>query len=242
MQQGPLTTSSCGIPRIVGEVRHRRRVGWLLRVNRLLGARPRFRRLTAFAKEFSRENSVKSATIATFSRWENGISAVTHSAVRRYEQLLELPNLSMVSVIDTIARHMSPSAGSAPWLKRAPKPDAARIIEVLVDRARGEEVMTAQDWDELTNLLSRNPTVILSPTKAWAELSERLLHETSIADGTQWMPGPRRTTGSSRIPRACGSSGPASPRPRTSAACASASTTGCAAPHRSERRPSWSNG
>lgn len=171
----------------VGEVRHRRRVGWLLRVNRLLGARPRLRRLKGFAKEFSRENSARTATIATFSRWENGISAVTHSAVRRYEQLLDLPNLSMVSVIDTISRYMSPSAGSAPWLKRAPKPDATRIIEELVEKARGNDLMTAQDWDELTNLLSRNPAVILSPTKVWTELSDRLFYETSIADGTQWM-------------------------------------------------------
>lgn len=162
-------------------------MGWLLRVNRLLGARPRLRRLTSFAREFSRGNSTKAATIATFSRWENGISAVTHSAVRRYEQLLGLPTLSMVSVIDTISRHMSPSTGSAPWLKRAPKPDAARIIEELVDRARGDDLMTAQDWDELTNLLSRNPTVILSPTRVWTELSERLLYETSIANGTRWM-------------------------------------------------------
>lgn len=47
--------------------------------------------------------------------------------------------------------------------------------------------MTGRDWDELTNLLARSPATILSPKKSWADLSERLLHETSIADGTLWM-------------------------------------------------------
>jgi HEAT repeat protein len=47
--------------------------------------------------------------------------------------------------------------------------------------------MTAQDWDDLTNLLACHPTIILSPRRIWTDLAERLLYETSIADGILWM-------------------------------------------------------
>lgn len=131
-----------------------RRLGWLLRVNRLYTTQSRYNRLRNFATEFSRDGSC-AATVGTFSRWETGASTVPYRAVRRYERMLNLPDYSLVSVIDTISRYMSPTTGPAPLLERPEKPD--------------------------------EPGVILSPNKVWAELSERLLHETSVADGTLWM-------------------------------------------------------
>jgi hypothetical protein len=171
----------------VGEVRRQRRLGWLLRVNRLFGAPSRYARLRNFAKEFAADTSVKAVTVGTFSRWETGVSTASYQGVRRYEQVLDLADFSLVSVIDTTSRYLSAAAGPAPLLVRPEAPDATASIEELVDRARGEGLMSAQDWDDLTNLLARNPAVVLSPKKSWTELSERLLYETSIADGTLWM-------------------------------------------------------
>jgi hypothetical protein len=167
-------------------VRCRHRLGWLLRVNRLFATQSRHARLRNFAAEFSRDGSV-ATTVGTFSRWETGMSTTPYRAVRRYERVLGLPDYSLVTVIDTISRYMSPSAGPAPLLMRPEQPDAEQRIEEFVDRARVSDLMTAHDWDELTNLLAREPAVILSPRKVWAELSERLLYETAIADGTLWM-------------------------------------------------------
>jgi hypothetical protein len=158
----------------------------LLRVNRLFGAQARHGRLKSFAKEFGRDGRVR-ATIGTFSRWETGLTALPYRAVRRYEQVLGLPDCAMVSVMDTVSRYLSASADAAPSLTRPAEPDPERRTEELVDRACGGDIMTAQDWDDLTNLLACHPTIILSPRRIWTDLSERLLYETSIADGIPWM-------------------------------------------------------
>ncbi|MGH3623339.1 MAG: hypothetical protein ACRDQ5_16330 [Sciscionella sp.] len=60
-------------------------------------------------------------------------------------------------------------------------------MDELVDRARTADVMTGHDWDQLTDLACRNPGMILSPRSAWTDLAQRLLYETSIADGVCWM-------------------------------------------------------
>jgi hypothetical protein len=173
----------------VGDVRRavkrRQRLGWLLRVNRILGTQSRYARLKNFAADWVRDGL--RATVATFSRWETGLSAVPYRAVRRYEQVLGLPAHAMVSVIDTVSRYMSASADAAPLLTRPKTPEPERRTEELVDRACGGDVMTAQDWDDLTDLLACHPNIVLSPRGIWTDLSERLLYETSIADGVLWM-------------------------------------------------------
>jgi len=167
-------------------VRRRQRLGWLLRVNRLLGARSHYARLKKFAAEFAREGRLR-ATVATFSRWETGLSTVSYRAVRRYEQVLGLPGHALVSVIDTVSRYLSASPDAAPLLTRPRTPEPERRTEELVDRACGGDVMTANDWDDLTNILACHPGIVLSPRRLWTDLSERLLYETSIADGVLWM-------------------------------------------------------
>lgn len=164
-------------------VRRRPRLGWLLRVNRLFGTRSRLR---DFAAEFTRDGRFRAA-VATFSRWETGLSAVPYRAVRRYEQVLALPAHALVSVIDTVSRYMSASADAAPLLTRPSTPEPQRRTEELVDRACGDDVMTATDWDDLTDILAGQPGIVLSPRRVWTDLSERLLYETSIADGVPWM-------------------------------------------------------
>ncbi|HYQ68902.1 hypothetical protein [Actinophytocola sp.] len=166
-------------------VKRRQRLGWLLRVNRIHGTQPRYARLRNFAADWVRGGL--RATVATFSRWETGLSAVPYRAVRRYEEVLGLPPHAMVSVIDTVSRYMSASAEAAPLLTRPKTPEPERRTEELVDRACGGDVMTAQDWDDLTDLLACHPNLVLSPRRIWTDLSERLLYETSIADGVLWM-------------------------------------------------------
>lgn len=67
-----------------------RRLGWLLRVNRLYTTQSRYNRLRNFAAEFSRDGSGAPA-VGTFSRWETGASTAPYRAVRRYERVLNQP-------------------------------------------------------------------------------------------------------------------------------------------------------
>lgn len=95
-------------PRRVGVSR---RVGWLLRVNRVLGREQRWVKAKQFCAAF--RGGCWSGTIdeSKVSRWETAIIRPPYLAVRRYEELLELDHGSLVAVIDTINRYTAPPTG-----------------------------------------------------------------------------------------------------------------------------------
>ncbi|WP_439382843.1 hypothetical protein [Amycolatopsis lexingtonensis] len=164
-----------------------RRAGWLLRTNRVLGARTRYRRLSAFAADFDADGVTPSVSVSTLSRWENRVTTVPGAAVRRYERMLDLRPGLLVAVNDTVARYLTPPTQAVPPWARHRRPNPGAPLDELVDLAVTEAVLGSEEWDRLTELLAGRPQLILSPASTWQRLSERLLTEMCVADGVSWM-------------------------------------------------------
>lgn len=125
-------------------------------------------------------------TPGTVSRWEAGILAAPHSAVRRYEDVLELEPNSLVAVLDTMNRYWSAERRSEPTLTRPPHREVNDPrLDVLLAAVADEGAMTGHDWDDLTAALAADPGIYLS-RRTWARMTERLLSEMRIADGLNW--------------------------------------------------------
>jgi hypothetical protein len=97
---------------------HQGRVAWLLRVNRLYGFDERWVRGSHFADAFQGGHWPERTSTYRISRWETAAVRVPYLAVRRYEELLQLPANSLVALIDTIYRYSAQTPGSAPLLDR----------------------------------------------------------------------------------------------------------------------------
>lgn len=184
---GPAASPEPGEARRRGGVRDR--TAWLLRVNRLLGGDGHWATASRFTGAFHGGCWDRPVSESTISRWETGQVRAPHLAVQRYEELLELPPGTLVSVIDTANRHAGPGGDAVPELTRTPPPpDAASArLEQLVDRACSEAEMTGLLWDELTALLAGMPHVRLVPSSSWDLLAGRLVDEMVIADWVAWM-------------------------------------------------------
>ncbi len=177
--------------RMHGDRRHGRltpddRLAWLLRVSRRLGANGYYRTQSRLLRDFQAA-STRKVTPGTLSRWESGKLRAPHSAVRRYEELLELPPNQLVSVIDTTYRYATSAEGASGRLARQPIQDDALLLrrqQELLDLAWSDALMGGAEWDDLTWLLTT--TSVMLPTNSWTELAERLLSEMIISDGIRW--------------------------------------------------------
>lgn len=167
------------------------RVAWLLRVNRLYARDEGWGRLGTFAAAFRGGLHPGGVSESKISRWETGAVRAPYLALRRYEQLLELPECLLVAAADTVYRYAAPAASGPPTLDRgdllAPGPTAHRALEDLIDRAQSSAVMSGAQWDELTGRISATPDLVLVPRRTWASLAERVLAEMIIADGVPWL-------------------------------------------------------
>ncbi|MGC3860643.1 hypothetical protein ACPSM1_10705 [Micromonospora chersina] len=164
-------------------------MGWLLRVNRLHGPTERWLRLAAFAGAFQGGCWAERTSVYQISRWETGAVRVPYLAIRRYEELLEVPSHSLVALVDTILRYGASTGTAPPMLTRALDQAAApeRLTE-LVDLASSSIArLTGAEWDELTRRLAAEPSMVITPYRAWSTIAERLLSETIVADGIPWM-------------------------------------------------------
>jgi hypothetical protein len=167
-----------------------RRVAWLLRANRVLGPEERWLRATTFCAAFQGGCWPAPVPQSQLSRWETGRLRVPYLAIRRYEELLELPPGSLASVIDTINRYAAPPVGGPPALDRGWGRDKAQAIERvhhLLDRLTSGAIMTGAGWDELTAILSAIPEIVLVPSSTWTDLAGRLVSEMVISDGQAWQ-------------------------------------------------------
>jgi hypothetical protein len=167
------------------------RVGWLLRISRLYGADERWVRLGAFADAFRRRTDEPGVSVSTISRWETGAVRAPYQAVRRYEELLDLPDCLLVSAADTIYRYAAPAGTGPPTLDRGALlgdgPAAHQRLEDLIDRVRSEDVISGAEWDELTGHICALPDLVIVPRTIWADLAGRLLSEMIIADRVAWL-------------------------------------------------------
>lgn len=161
----------------------RARVAWLLRVNRLLAEERPLRSLPAFAAAFHGGMYDREVSTSTVSRWETGRTPVPWRAVRRYEELLALPRNTLTATARTVWRYWAPG----PVLDVDPAGPATRPLEDLLEQAVSGDVMTGDDWDQLTDGLCACPDAVLMPSGTWSVLAERLVEEMVIADDLPWM-------------------------------------------------------
>ena len=148
-------------------------------------------RASTFAAAFPGGSYPGGASESTVSRWETGAGRATFHTVRRYEELLGLPNGTLVAPVDYLHRYVAPTGRSAPGLTRPASRDRSAVpyrrMEELLDRAGQSDPMTGADWDELTGHMSVRPDLMLLPSRSWTGLAQRLLAEMMVADGLGWM-------------------------------------------------------
>ena len=168
-----------------------RRVAWLLRVNRLLRGDAAWARTSAFAAAFRGGCHADQVSVSTVSRWETAALRAPFQAVRRYEELLELPPGLLASTADLVYRFAAAAASGPPILDRTGPhldgPAAYERLDELLERALSSDMMHGAHWDELTGHLSAVPAIVIFPSRLWTELAGRLLDETIIADGLPWL-------------------------------------------------------
>jgi hypothetical protein len=161
----------------------------MLRVNRVFGPEERWSKASAFAAAFHGGCWQGTGGESKISRWETATLRVPYQAIRRYEQLLELPPGLLTSTADNIHGYHCPDPrcpGADGWsLPRHADVPVARISE-LIDKAGSTDVMTGQEWDELTREISSVPRFFISPATTWTVLAERLLQEQIMADRVAW--------------------------------------------------------
>ncbi|MFI7491948.1 hypothetical protein ACIBXA_26565 [Micromonospora echinaurantiaca] len=168
---------------------HQDRAAWLLRVNRLYGKR-NWTSATAFAQAFQGGCWPERTSVYRISRWETAAVRVPHLAVRRYEQLLDLPDGHLVALIDTIYRYFAPVVSATPLLTRdadTRNGERAGRIEQLLEIVLSDGIVTGAEWDDLTAHLAVAPRQVITPHSAWNRMAERLLAEMIISDGLAWM-------------------------------------------------------
>lgn len=169
---------------------HQDRVAWLLRVNRLYGQQGDWIAAATFADAFQGGSWRERTSVYRISRWETAAVRVPYLAVRRYEQLLDLPGGSLVAPLDTLYRYFAPIVSAPPLLARGTdKQSTDRLdrIEQLLEMVLSDSIVTGAEWDELTAHLAAAPRQVITPRSAWKQLAERLLAEMIIADGLAWM-------------------------------------------------------
>ncbi|MFJ3666922.1 XRE family transcriptional regulator [Streptomyces sp. NPDC090106] len=167
----------------------RGRVAWLLRVNRVLGARGSDVSLPAFADAFAGGSYGRPVSVSALSRWETGQVPVPAAAVSRYEELLGLPRDLLLTTARTTLRYLATSALTRPPLSRAGKgaEAAADRAQELMEQALSRDLMRGEDWTGLTETLCEIDRFALLPASVWTQLTERLVAEMVIADDVPWM-------------------------------------------------------
>lgn len=164
-------------------------IAWLLRVNRLHGADNRLANGKAFAAAFRGRDWPTPTSASQISRWETATTKAGFGVLRRYEQVLGLPDRQLIAAADWTYRKAVAHPGS-PVLDRGLNPEDIQVhdrTDQLLEQALSTQLMTSAAWDELTAHLAVLPVAFLHPRTAWSELTERLLAELLIADGLAWL-------------------------------------------------------
>jgi hypothetical protein len=165
------------------------RIAWLLRVNRVFGGDERWAKASEFATAFHGGCWPGTANESKISRWETAAVRVPHPAIRRYEELLGLEPGLLTATVDNVHAYYCADTGcrsTGSWNGRGAAMPAGRIEE-LVDKAGSCEIMTGQEWDELTREIAAVPNFFICPSATWRTLAERLLEEQIIADRVAWL-------------------------------------------------------
>jgi hypothetical protein len=155
------------------------RVGWLLRVNRLLGIEPAFRSGRTFARAFRSDPPLARSQIT---RWESGEVAASAATIGRYEQLLSLRPGVLTAISSAVQRFEN--ATNVPPGRRTE--DKARLHELL-SHATNQGNITGAGWIELSGLVAGRPELEIHPPALWSHIADRLLTELVVDVDTSWL-------------------------------------------------------
>lgn len=159
-----------------GTLTARDRVGWLLRSHRVMCTSQPLRSQAGVAAALS--DVIGPVGTSTVSRWETGTKAATRGVLRGYEVVFELPPDSLTACVDVVRRYWSPSSS----VRRRSElvPGGGRLDELL-DAVTDDGLLTVIDWDQLTELVTVMPGLVLR-ARDWTAVADRLLRELLIAD------------------------------------------------------------
>jgi hypothetical protein len=165
-------------------------LAWLLRSHRLLAADPELRRVGRFVDVFRGGSWDRPVDATRVSKWETTTTAPDHAAVRRYEEVLGLPENHLVAFADVLLRYTVPELRAAPLLVRPPLELGPRVqarLAATVLAAHEDAVIDGPAWDELTHFLAVTPGAVLLRPDSASVVAERLLQEMIVADGQAWQ-------------------------------------------------------
>jgi hypothetical protein len=158
------------------------RVAWLLTVSRLHGPDPELARREGFIAAL-KERGVQ-VDNTRVSRWESGLQALPAGVVSVYEQVLDLPDGSLVAVANGLRRAFGDgrtvrdnTAAEAPLDNPA--------VESLLARAE-QGAATGGHWLQLADELNRYDRVFLRE-REWLMLTRQLVQELSRAVGVGYV-------------------------------------------------------
>jgi hypothetical protein len=162
-------------------VQTRRRLAWLLRVNRILGNIPQFISARRFADAF-RQDGQPALSPSQVTRWETGQVMASSAIISRYEVLLGLPSDSLLIVSEAYATFVDGPLTRSASTKRTDD----QALHALLDRASTSGAMTGHDWRELAVLVNSRPDLVLHPPRLWRSITETLLNELVCAEHEAW--------------------------------------------------------
>jgi hypothetical protein len=166
------------------------RTAWLLVTSRSLGANPAYADRAAFVDAL-RSVGV-TADASRVSRWESGQHPVSFRALRGYEQVLGLPEGSLVAANRQLVRDSGPTDTLPERVSFQARNEKAPdvLISGLMDRATGtdpvKDVMNGGDWLKLVTELDHFELVLL-PSRNWAAMCERLVRELARTTGVDQL-------------------------------------------------------
>jgi hypothetical protein len=165
-------------------------VGWMLRVNRVLGEDGRWAQASRFATAFAGGAWPGAAGESKISRWETAQVRIPRQALRRYEELLGLAPGRLTATASALEDYHcagSCRSGSRPGQARLPAPALTRRVPDLIDKVGSGGVMTGLEWDELTAMFAATPILFITPATTWDMLAERLILELIRAEKIPWL-------------------------------------------------------
>lgn len=143
---------------------------WVLRNARMHADDPALRTASGFAQAAGVHRS-------QVGRWENGSVEVTFELVRRYEEVLGLPERQLACAIDVFGRRILPAQPVSATMRRDP-PDVDATL-VLLEKTFTNERMTGLEWDQLSRELERMPHALIRHSD-WEQLVRRCNAEIGI--------------------------------------------------------------
>lgn len=158
------------------------RIAWLLTVARTLGPDPGLARRDGFITAL-RENGI-AVDASRVSRWESGLQPLPSRVPATYEQMLGIPEGSLVSVASGLRR----SFGTGPTSRENTLTDTEMSdseLNRLIDRSEAGSA-TGAEWLQLADHFNRFERVFLRE-QDWTTLCQRLVTELGSAVGTGYV-------------------------------------------------------